>query len=525
MSLEAVRRENIKRNRKLLDLLDIATISTSLEQERDRKRPEGPVKKQKKIERAPTRRSRRLAGLVDDGTSVAKHDEEINKREKELEELRSFRNSRLEGDYTWEELSATMPLGDFKHEREIYDKSRGQKISPSSELSKFSNQIILEYLSVVCSEAEQKPSNVENLQPSSRGRQTKYKSRPANTHTTFTCNHSSEFKLTPHRISAMHIHPADRRRIVIAGDTNGNLGIWAVDASSNEGQVAHLMKPHGRNVSGITHGHQDISKLYSVSYDGSCRGFDLTKQSCFEIAALYDALDEVSPITDMNQDDKSSLFMSTMNGLLYRQDLRMRKLNLLPKNALQLHEKKIGGFSLSPTDVTKLASVSLDRTMKIWDLRKIATSIYDDEGLLKSPTLQGVFDLKLSISTVDWNKTDVLVCNGYDNKIRLFDARKLSRPRSKSRTIADFRSIDHNCQTGRWLSILKARWQTDPHDGVEKFVIGNMNRSIDVYSAQGDKIFNVSSSHFSAVPAVVSIHPTQNWIAGGSASGKVTFLT
>lgn len=45
-------------------------------------------------------------------------------------------------------------------------------------------------------------------------------------------------------------------------------------------------------------------------------------------------------------------------------------------------------------------------------------------------------------------------------------------------------SIAHDCQTGRWLSILRAQWSQNTDVGCH-FTVGNMKRSLDVYSAKG----------------------------------------
>lgn len=51
-----------------------------------------------------------------------------------------------------------------------------------------------------------------------------------------------------------------------------------------------------------------------------------------------------------------------------------------------------------------------------------------------------------------------------------------------------------------------------------------MNRFVDVYTASGDQLAQLGSedsSVITAVPAVAVMHRTQNWVVGGTASGKV----
>ena len=68
---------------------------------------------------------------------------------------------------------------------------------------------------------------------------------------------------------------------------------------------------------------------------------------------------------------------------------------------------------------------------------------------------------------------------------------------------------------------LRPQWQTRPQDDIQKFVIGNMNRFVDVYSGEGHQIAQLGGDSVTAVPAVAQFHPTKDWIAAGTASGKL----
>ena len=48
-----------------------------------------------------------------------------------------------------------------------------------------------------------------------------------------------------------------------------------------------------------------------------------------------------------------------------------------------------------------------------------------------------------------------------------------------------------------------------------------MNRFVDVYSESGEQLAQLGGDLITAVPAVAVFHPTQDWIAAGSASGKL----
>jgi WD repeat-containing protein 76 len=68
---------------------------------------------------------------------------------------------------------------------------------------------------------------------------------------------------------------------------------------------------------------------------------------------------------------------------------------------------------------------------------------------------------------------------------------------------------------------LRAQWQLQPSDGVQRFVIGNMNRFVDVYTSNGEQLAQLGGDGITAVPAVAQFHPTMDWIAAGTASGKL----
>lgn len=52
------------------------------------------------------------------------------------------------------------------------------------------------------------------------------------------------------------------------------------------------------------------------------------------------------------------------------------------------------------------------------------------------------------------------------------------------------KQIPHNCQTGRWLTILRAQWSLNM-DHIPHFTVGNMKRSLDVVAATGEKIVSL----------------------------------
>ena len=68
---------------------------------------------------------------------------------------------------------------------------------------------------------------------------------------------------------------------------------------------------------------------------------------------------------------------------------------------------------------------------------------------------------------------------------------------------------------------LRPQWQRHPQDNIQKLCIGNMNRFVDVYSADGTQLAQLGGEGITAVPAVAVFHQTNNWVAAGTASGKL----
>lgn len=54
-----------------------------------------------------------------------------------------------------------------------------------------------------------------------------------------------------------------------------------------------------------------------------------------------------------------------------------------------------------------------------------------------------------------------------------------------------------------------------------------MNRCVDIFSSAGDHLAQLTGDPavrpITAVPAVAVFHPSENWVAGGTASGKICF--
>ncbi|KAK7901031.1 hypothetical protein LTR67_003317 [Exophiala xenobiotica] len=478
---------------------------------RPAKRKEPPAKRVKKEDIAPRRTSSRLAGLQADSEVAKQKAEEEYEKVKEVERQR---RQRVTGDLSF---GSSLVIGTdvlLKGVAKPYERTFDAE--DISETSDKDLKALRERMSALEIWDQWEPNRI---------------------------------KITPERIYSMSFHPAATKPIVFAGDKMGTLGI--VDASQTptknvksenddddddddddpDPEVTHI-KPHTRTISAMHTHPSKPETIYTASYDSSIRATDLTKAVAVEVYGPTDKADD-EPVSgvDMAVSDPHVVYFTTLNGAFGKYDTRQPASTA---DLYQLSEKKIGGFSLNPMAPHYLATASLDRTMKLWDLRKLSKTL---------PTLVGEHESRLSVSHAAFNTAGQVATTSYDDTIKIhsFGVKGLAAKGAAASTTAALESMEfwkagyqldeavmkpevvirHNNQTGRWTTILKPRWQMFPSDNIHKLVVGNMNRFVDVYSANGTQLAQLGGEGITAVPAVAVFHPTQDWIAGGTASGKM----
>ncbi len=239
-------------------------------------------------------------------------------------------------------------------------------------------------------------------------------------------NASSEIKITPERIYSLGFHPSPEKALIFAGDKMGNMGIF--DASQTGPEVKAedngdeeeepdtpepaitALKLHSRTITSFVFP-ADGTHLYSGSYDSSIRKFDLQKGVAVEVFAPA-SLDEDLPISSIAipPTDPNLLYFSTLEGSFGRHDMRTPS----DTEIWQLTDKKIGGFSLHPLYPNLVATASLDRMLKIWDLRSVK-----GKGDARLPALMGEHESRLSVSHASWSAGGHVATASYDDTIKI----------------------------------------------------------------------------------------------------------
>lgn len=272
-----------------------------------------------------------------------------------------------------------------------------------------------------------------------------------------------QIKITPERIYAIGLHPTTEKPLAFAGDKLGNLGICDAsqkapvkqeeddDDAEVEGPTITTLKPHTRTIHTFQFSPHDANALYSASYDSTVRKVDLAKGIAVEIYAPSDPNEDV-PLSGLEISDKDphTLYFSTLNGQFGIYDMRTPASEA---SIFQLSDKKIGGFSLHPQHSHLVATASLDRTLKIWDLREM-TKTEEGERL---PALVGEHESRLSVSHAAWNSVGQVATASYDDTVKIYDfgncadwevGKELTESEMKPTTI-----VPHNNQTGRWVTM------------------------------------------------------------------------
>jgi WD repeat-containing protein 76 len=263
----------------------------------------------------------------------------------------------------------------------------------------------------------------------------------------------------------MAFHPTPTKPLVFVGDQMGNLGIFdgsqsgAVKSEDDEDVKDDLklsitvLKLHRRPITSIQFDYSDLNSVYTSSYDSTIRKLDLAKQVSVEVFTPSNFTDD-EPLSGLEilQSDPHMLRFSTLEGRFGMHDLRTSSTRNSSTKLFQLSDKKIGGFSSHPSLPHILATASLDRTLKLWDLRKL-TGKGDDQ----MPQLLGQHENRLSVSHASFNHAGQVATSSYDDTIKIYDFQSAADVKIGS-TLSEEEmqpkvQVKHNNQTGRWVTM------------------------------------------------------------------------
>ncbi|KAF7323023.1 DNA damage-binding protein CMR1 [Mycena chlorophos] len=376
-------------------------------------------------------------------------------------------------------------------------------------------------------------------------------------------------KVTAQRVYSAVYHPEVTKDLIFFGDKYGSLGIWDARAPQDEvededGDVSatgnlsegkywqlqlHWPATSKSSISCVKLDPTDSHKIYTSAYDCTIRQMSLPSGVSTEVFGTEDVLICSIDLTPTGNE----MWISDAHGGVWHRDLREPKAD---GTRYALSDAKIGCVSVNPTRPNFLvtASNNLDR---IWDVRKLQNVLHDDTPPTPPPsspggpfltpisrvngeadaetvaeyvkskrgqgTLRAEWTHDKSVSSAYWDpRGRHVVSTSYDDAVRLWDiSPNLMESASKFPTSRPFSRIQHNCQTGKWLTILRAQWSPNP-DAYPHFTIGNMDHSLDIFSCKGELVAKLKDkTKISAVQAVTCSHPSiVERAVSGNGSGR-----
>ncbi|WWC71881.1 uncharacterized protein I206_105840 [Kwoniella pini CBS 10737] len=384
-------------------------------------------------------------------------------------------------------------------------------------------------------------------------------------------------KVTNDRVFSMVIHPEKTKTLVLVGDKSGQLGIWDAlgspeekvkseddtngieEGEQYEGRVWRI-QAHARSaITAMKVDPVNGSGLFTSSYDCSLRHLSFSTLKSTELFAFTDDNMLVTHFDLLPNGQEA--WIADRNGGMTHCDFREDKRGRERRRWIVQEEgraAKLGGLSVNPLMPHLVITAGNDQHLRLWDVRSLSsvpqsnkpesvplkseangddpdthlTGETEYEEVAKYMTskkgaglLRGSWQHGKSCSSAYWDPWGRRVLTtSYDDRLRVWNLNPssllLPQPLPPSH-FTPSKQIQHNCQTGRWLTILRAQWSLNM-DYMPHFTVGNMKRSLDVVAASGEKICQLWNEVVTAVPAVTASHPNiVDHVVGGNTSGRI----
>lgn len=545
---ELERQKTIAENRALLDSLGLDPAGASSPfgsspaptSNKTKPKPKPAPKKRKAaaviaVDEGPRRRSGRIAGLEADGDAFkAKVEEE----EKEREILRVVSRKEREKVMDVGKMVEDTPEDEIK-DMEKYLQS----------IAELSNPRTYPAGTVSAREAyadsDTVPSEVQRLKDAFKDMSLKGNTKVTNERVFSMCVHPEKTKtlvLVGDKYGQLGIWDAlgpPMEKPENEDDTSGLLRAEGED-EYQEGRVWRVQAHAKNSISCMKVDPVNGSGLFSTAYDCSLRHLSF---STLQSTELFSFQDEDLLINHFDLlPSAQEAWMVDKNGGISHWDTRESKRESGRRRWVVQEEgrgAKLGGVSVNPLMPHLICTAGNDQHVRIWDTRHLfsissnlvpsAAAIEEEEegtstlsgqssslphdthptresdystvtSYLASPRGKGLMRAKWqhgkSCSSAYWDPWGRrILTTSYDDHLRVFNidpgsslvddraVGSLLQPNGFKPT----KVVRHNCQTGRWLTILRAQWSLNmeymPH-----FTVGNMKRTLDVVSATGEKI-------------------------------------
>ncbi|PWY97537.1 hypothetical protein BCV70DRAFT_208486 [Testicularia cyperi] len=189
---------------------------------------------------------------------------------------------------------------------------------------------------------------------------------------------------------------------------------------------------------------------------------------------------------------------------------------------LQVHGRSpVTCIKFDPVNHNSVFSSSYDATLRKLDL---ATGKSDEVWAGEEDVLLSIFDI-LAPSTHPGAYVDTPAPSLDERSVWIADHRGgLLHIDLREKTRRGANNVTRRWQTGKWLTLFRARWNQNP--ALEPhFTIGSMTRRAEIYAGDGTLLRTLWDENIvTAVPAVTCMHPVlPGRLVTGNASGRCTF--
>ncbi|KAJ1915824.1 DNA-directed DNA polymerase epsilon, subunit B [Mycoemilia scoparia] len=341
--------------------------------------------------------------------------------------------------------------------------------------------------------------------------------------------------VTPYRTYDLAVHPSKTSLLVGAGDKEGTLGFWRIpedewnqavqekngpkpEAASEEDVVlpdTFRFAAHGGTISCVSFSPLNPEHFFSASYDGMIKKLDLGQAGIFTDILQYDEEPVINSFSIDGSGSSLTFLFSCHNGVVGRHDIRTKSSDY---DLWPLHGAKVGCVDVNPAKPCYFTTSSLDRTTRIWDVRKIAPIEPDDMPI---PAEVWHRDESKSVTSSYFHHGGKkLLTTSFDHNVRVFDFD--TEKGLETGTVGSLIQIPHNVKTGRWVTMFRATWNPNP-SYAPCFVVGNKDRLADIYCGTSGELVGRLCDHdaLPTIPAVNKFHPHLPIVVSANASGRV----
>ncbi len=138
--------------------------------------------------------------------------------------------------------------------------------------------------------------------------------------------------------------------------------------------------------------------------------------------------------------DNTMMYIGNSSGSVIAYDRREKSTD---GTSYDVHDRKVTHLSCHPNSSHLLATSSLDKTVKIWDCRKLNNKKLEPLSTITHGQ---------SVTSVDWSPSGTkILTTSLDDTCRVYSCKN-----GKVTDEKKFVSVAHNNHTGRWISAFRA---------------------------------------------------------------------